>query len=171
MHKHRFFNTVMVALLLLGLLAAACAPAPTQAPAPAATEAPAAPAPAEPVMTEAPAAPVATEAPAEPVATEAPAAEAPMSDVELVFVWHSGGLGEKFEEIAQQYTALTGVKVRADLVPYGPQWHDKIAAEFAAQGSGFDLAMFDSQSMSEFASGGHVVQLNDFIDQERADQR
>ena len=95
--------------------------------------------------------------------TEAPAAEAPKSDVELVFVWHSGGLGEKFEELAQEYTAMTGVKVRADLVPYGPQWHDKIAAEFAARGSGFDLAMFDSQSMSEFASGGHVVQLNDYI--------
>ena len=90
-------------------------------------------------------------------------AEEPASDVELVFVWHSGGLGEKFEELAQEYTAMTGVKVRADLVPYGPQWHDKIASEFAARGSGFDLAMFDSQSMSEFASGGHVVLLNDYI--------
>ena len=96
-------------------------------------------------------------------AAEAPAAEQPKSDVELVFVWHSGGLGEKFEELAKEYTELTGVKVRADLVPYGPQWHDKIAAEFAAHGSGFDLAMFDSQSMSEFASGGHVVLLNDYI--------
>ena len=94
---------------------------------------------------------------------DAPVADVPESDVELVFVWHSGGLGEKFEELAKEYTALTGVTVRADLVPYGPQWHDKIAAEFAARGSGFDLAMFDSQSMSEFASGGHVVLLNDYI--------
>jgi multiple sugar transport system substrate-binding protein len=85
------------------------------------------------------------------------------SDVELVFVWHSGGLGEKFEELAREYTEITGVRVRADLVPYGPQWHDKIAAEFAARGSGFDLAMFDSQSMSEFASSNHVVLLNDYL--------
>lgn len=133
MQKHRIFNTVMVMMLLLGLLVSACAQ---------------------------PAAP--TSAPAAESEGEEPAA-APESDVELVFVWHSGGLGEKFEELAQEYTAMTGVKVRADLVPYGPQWHDKIAAEFAARGSGFDLAMFDSQSMSEFASGGHVVQLNDYI--------
>jgi multiple sugar transport system substrate-binding protein len=164
MKKHRFFNTIMVALLLMSFFLAACAPPAAEEPAEApAAEEPAAEAPAA----EAPVveAPVATEAPVveAPAATEAPAAEAPKSDVELVFVWHSGGLGEKFEELAQEYTAKTGVKVRADLVPYGPQWHDKIAAEFAAQGSGFDLAMFDSQSMSEFASGGHVVQLNDYI--------
>lgn len=139
MYKHRLFNTVLVALLLLGILSTACAQ-------------PAAP-------TAQPEAPK----PAEVQETEAPQAEAPKSDVELVFVWHSGGLGEKFEELAKEYTAMTGVRVRADLVPYGPQWHDKIAAEFAARGSGFDLAMFDSQSMSEFASGGHVVQLNDYI--------
>jgi multiple sugar transport system substrate-binding protein len=100
--------------------------------------------------------------------TQAPATVAPQGDtgkkdIELVFVWHSGGLGEKFEELAREYTEMTGVRVRADLVPYGPQWHDKIAAEFAARGSGFDLAMFDSQSMSEFASGNHVVLLNDYI--------
>lgn len=110
----------------------------------------------------APAPATATEVVDKPAAEE-PVAEQPKSDVELVFVWHSGGLGEKFEELAVEYTKLTGVKVRSDLVPYGPQWHDKIAAEFAARGSGFDLAMFDSQSMSEFASGGHVVALNDYI--------
>jgi multiple sugar transport system substrate-binding protein len=141
------FLYVLALVVLLGGLFAACAPAPTEE-APAA-EAPAAEAPAE----EAPA----EEAPAE----EAPAA--PQSDVELVFVWHSGGLAEQFERIAQEYTQQTGVAVRADLVPYGPQWHDKIAAEFAARGAGFDLAMFDSQSMSEFASGNHVVLLNDYI--------
>jgi len=102
--------------------------------------------------------PAATPAPQQPAAQE-PAKK----DVELTFVWHSGGLGEKLEEIAKEYTKLTGVVVRADLVPYGPQWHDKIAAEFAARGSGFDLAVFDSQSMSEFASQDHVVQLNDYL--------
>lgn len=144
MSKWRFITLIVALSMILG----ACVPA---APAAPAAEAPAA---------EAPAA--AEPAAAKPAAAE-PAAEAPKSDVELVFVWHSGGLGEKFEELAKEYTALTGVRVRADLVPYGPQWHDKIAAEFAARGSGFDLAMFDSQSMSEFASGGHVVRLNDKI--------
>jgi len=149
MHKVRLLNVFMFVVIMAGVIAG-CAPA-----------APAAPAVVAP--TEAPAAVAPTEAPAAEAPTEAPVAEAPKSDVELVFVWHSGGLGEKFEELAKEYTAKTGVKVRADLVPYGPQWHDKIAAEFAAKGSGFDLAMFDSQSMSEFASGNHVVLLNDYI--------
>ena len=144
MHKARFFSILMVVIVLVSMIATACAPQP----------------PAEQPAAEQPAA---EQPAAEQPAAEQPAAEAPKSDVELVFVWHSGGLGEKFEELAKEYTALTGVRVRADLVPYGPQWHDKIAAEFAARGSGFDLAMFDSQSMSEFASGGHVVKLNDYI--------
>ena len=138
MQKHRWFYGLMVVLLLVGMLSSACGQPATPTEKPAEAEQPAAP-------------------------TEEAVAPAPRSDVELVFVWHSGGLGEKFEELAKEYTALTGVKVRADLVPYGPQWHDKIAAEFAARGSGFDLAMFDSQSMSEFASGGHVVKLNDYL--------
>ena len=144
MHKARFFSILMVVIVLVSMIATACAPQP----------------PAEQPAAEQPAA---EQPAAEQPAAEQPAAEAPKSDVELVFVWHSGGLGEKFEELAKEYTALTGGRVRADLVPYGPQWHDKIAAEFAARGSGFDLAMFDSQSMSEFASGGHVVKLNDYI--------
>ena len=146
MQKSRLYNLLMIVVLLSGIALSACAPQ-----TPAATEAPAA-------VGETPA--VAGETPA--AAGETPASP-PKSDVELTFVWHSGGLGEKLEEIAKEYTALTGVVVRADLVPYGPQWHDKIATEFAARGSGFDLAVFDSQSMSEFASQNHVVALNDYL--------
>lgn len=90
----------------------------------------------------------------------APAAKKP---VELTVFWHQGGLGDYLVDIAKEYTAKTGVVVRGDFVPYGPQWHDKIAADFAAKSSSVDLAVFDSQSMSEFASGGHVLKLNDLL--------
>ncbi len=40
-------------------------------------------------------------------------------------------------------------------------WHDKIAAEFAIKGAGFDIAMWDSQSLAEFAGGGHAYSMND----------
>jgi len=62
--KHRFLSLTLTALVFFGLLLSACAPAPTEPPAPAPTQAP---------VTEAPAA---TEAPATeaPEATEAPAA-------------------------------------------------------------------------------------------------
>ena len=139
MQKSRFFYSFVCLTMLLGLILSACAPQP-----------------AAPTTS-----PSGSDQGSTQTNTQVP--EPPKSNVELTFVWHSGGLGEKLEEIAKEYTALTGVVVRADLVPYGPQWHDKIAAEFAARGSGFDLAVFDSQSMSEFASQGHVVQLNDLL--------
>jgi multiple sugar transport system substrate-binding protein len=146
MSKWRFITLIVALSMILG----ACVPT-----APAA--APAAPAAAEPAKPAEPAA--AAPAAAEPAKPAEPA-KAP---VELTVFWHSGGLGDVLVEIAKEYTKETGVVVRGDFVPYGPQWHDKIAAEFAAHGSGVDLAVFDSQSMSEFASGGHVLKLNDML--------
>jgi multiple sugar transport system substrate-binding protein len=147
MSKWRFITLIVALSMILG----ACVPtAPAAAPA-----APAAPAAAEPAKPAAPAA-------AEP--TKAAEAAAPAkAPVELTVFWHSGGLGDVLVEIAKEYTKETGVVVRGDFVPYGPQWHDKIAADFAAHSSGVDLAVFDSQSMSEFASGGHVYNLNDWL--------
>ena len=135
----RTFATIVVVVTVLSLVLSSCAQTP------AATQAPAA------------------QQPAANSTAEQPAAAAPKSDVELTVFWHQGGLGDYLVDIAKEYTAETGVKVRGDFVPYGPQWHDKIAADFAAHSSSVDLAVFDSQSMSEFASGGHVVQLNDLI--------
>ena len=56
------------------------------------------------------------------------------------------------------------VKIVPALVPYGPEWHGKIASEFAIQGDGFDFAMWDSQSTAEFAGGGHAYSVNDIFD-------
>ena len=81
----------------------------------------------------------------------------------LTVVWHAGTCADALLDVAQGFEEETGVKVEGSLVPYGPQWHDKIASEFAAQGSGFDLAAWDSQSASEFAGGGHAVQLNPLL--------
>lgn len=83
--------------------------------------------------------------------------------VELTLVWHSGGLGELLLDLSKEYTKQTGVVVRGELLPWA-EWHDKIAAEFATHGSRFDLVVFDSQSMSEFASNGHLVLLNPYLD-------
>jgi multiple sugar transport system substrate-binding protein len=85
-------------------------------------------------------------------------------NVTLTVVWHSGICADTLLEIAKDYEKETGVKVVGALVPYGPQWHDKVASEFAAHGSGFDLAAWDSQSVGEFAGGGHCVKLNPYIE-------
>lgn len=82
---------------------------------------------------------------------------------ELTIVWHSGDLGEYLIEMSKEYTKQTGVKINVELVPWD-KWHDTIASDLASMGSRFDLVVFDSQSMSEFASQGHVVLLNPYLD-------
>jgi multiple sugar transport system substrate-binding protein len=84
------------------------------------------------------------------------------ADTELTFVWHAGTCADALVEIAQDYPDKSVTLVPA-LVPYGPEWHNKIASEFAIKGDGFDFAMWDSQSTAEFAGGGHAVRLNDLF--------
>ena len=85
------------------------------------------------------------------------------ADTELTFVWHAGTCADALVEIAQDYPDKSVTVVPA-LVPYGPEWHNKIASEFAIKGDGFDFAMWDSQSTAEFAGGGHAVQLNELFE-------
>lgn len=85
------------------------------------------------------------------------------AQTELVFVWHAGTCADTFVEIARDYPDQS-VRITPALVPYGPEWHNKIASEFAIQGDGFDFAMWDSQSTAEFAGGGHAVLFNDLFD-------
>ncbi len=84
--------------------------------------------------------------------------------VTLTFIWHAGDRAELFRKIAREYTEQTGVEVHAVLPPMTTEWYQRIADEFARKGSGFDLCMFDSQNMSEFASQGHVLRLNDWLE-------
>ncbi|MEZ5666293.1 MAG: extracellular solute-binding protein [Alphaproteobacteria bacterium] len=82
---------------------------------------------------------------------------------DLTFVWHAGTCADAIVSIAQRYP-VADVHIVPALVPYGPEWHNKIASEFAIQGDGFDFAMWDSQSTAEFAGGGHAVSINEVFE-------
>ena len=86
---------------------------------------------------------------------------------ELVVIWNAGTCPTAFLDIAKEYTKETGVAVKGAFVPYGPQWHDKMASEFAAKGAGFDIAVWDSQSVAEFAGAGHCELLNERIEKSK----
>lgn len=88
------------------------------------------------------------------------------AQTELTFVWHAGTCADALVEIARDYPD-PDVRIVPALVPYGPEWHNRIASEFAIQGDAFDFAMWDSQSTAEFAGGGHAVLINDIF--ERSD--
>ena len=66
-------------------------------------------------------------------------------------------------DIAKDYPDKC-VKIVPALVPYGPEWHNKIASEFAIKGDAFDFAMWDSQSTAEFAGGDARQCINDIFD-------
>ncbi len=85
-----------------------------------------------------------------------------VNQVDLKIVWHVGPLGNLLKELGKEYTKQTGVEIEVELIPQ-TEWHDRIAAEFSKKGNSFDLDIFDSHSMSEFASQGHVFLLNPFL--------
>lgn len=85
------------------------------------------------------------------------------AQTELTFVWHAGTCADALVEIARDYPN-PDVRIVPALVPYGPEWHNRIASEFAIQGDAFDFAMWDSQSTAEFAGGGHAVLINDIFE-------
>jgi len=82
---------------------------------------------------------------------------------ELNIIWHSGVLGDLLNEMGKEYTKQTGVVINVDLVPWA-KWHDTIAADFASKEGKYDLVIFDSQSMSEFASRGNILLLNPYLE-------
>jgi multiple sugar transport system substrate-binding protein len=86
------------------------------------------------------------------------------ADTTLTFVWHAGTCADAIVAIAKDYPDKS-VKIVPALVPYGPEWHNKIASEFAIKGTGFDFAMWDSQSTAEFAGGGHAYSINKIFEE------
>jgi hypothetical protein len=81
----------------------------------------------------------------------------------LTVFWHAGDLAAAAQRISRDYTAETGVEIRWTLPPLSQDYYRRIADEFARQGAAFDLCIFDSQSMSEFASQGRVLRLDELL--------
>jgi multiple sugar transport system substrate-binding protein len=157
--------SILLVLALAVVLVGACAPAPTEAPPP--TEAPMAEEPAaEEPMAEEPAAeePAAEEPAAEEPAAEEPAAEEPAAGgvTELTILWAEWDPANYLATLVQDYEAETGIKVNVIQEPWGT-FLDRVSAEWAAGGTGFDMVVGDSQWLGQGASQGHYVNLTDFF--------
>jgi len=68
---------------------------------------------------------------------------------------------EEFTEYAKQYGYE--VEIRFDYSPWGT-YYQRLSSVFAAHSSEIDLAFSDSQWIGEFAEGGHIIKINDFLD-------
>ena len=139
---------MMVLVLVLGV--AACGGKATPAPEPTA-----APAAAEP--TKAP------EAPA-PEPTKAPEAAAPAAGnvKELTIQWAQWDPANYLQEIGNLYEQETGIKINVVQEPWG-SYQNKVSAEWAARGTGFDMVVGDSQWIGQAVTEGHYVDMTDWL--------
>ncbi|HUW15395.1 MAG TPA: extracellular solute-binding protein [Anaerolineae bacterium] len=136
--------------LIVVLIVAGCGQKaePTQAPAPTAAPAKA---------TEAPAKPTAV--PAKP--TEPPAVAAPAVD-ELVIWWAEWDPANYLQEVGNLYEAETGIKVTVVQEPWG-SYQNRVTAEWAARGTGFDMVVGDSQWIGQGVTEGHYMDMTEFL--------
>jgi multiple sugar transport system substrate-binding protein len=143
-------------ILLLLTLAVAFAVVAAQCAAPAAE----APPPEEPAAEE----PVAEEPAAEEPAAEEPAAEEPAAPAveELTIWWAQWDPANYLQEIGNLYEQETGTKVTVVQEPWD-SYFNRVSAEWAARGTGFDMVVGDSQWIGQAATEGHYVDMTDFL--------
>jgi multiple sugar transport system substrate-binding protein len=81
---------------------------------------------------------------------------------ELTILWAEWDPANYLQELVNQYQAETGVTVTVETVPW-PDFQTKAFTEFNAQGSAYDLVVGDSQWLGAASTGGHYVELTDFV--------
>ncbi len=80
---------------------------------------------------------------------------------ELTIFWAEWDPANYLQELANIYTAETGVTVTVQTTPW-PDFQTKTFAEFNAKGDAFDMVVGDSQWVGAGSTGGHYVDLTDF---------
>jgi multiple sugar transport system substrate-binding protein len=144
--KKVLYLLLVVAIVGLAACGAKATPAPTAAP-----EAP--------KPAEATTAPEPTPVPAPTTAPE-PAAAGGVK--ELVIQWAQWDPANYLQEIGNLYEQETGIKITVVQEPWG-SYQNKVSAEWAARGTGFDMVVGDSQWIGQAVTEGHYVDMTQFL--------
>jgi len=86
----------------------------------------------------------------------------PGKGITLSVTWFQWQPAELLTKVAEDFTKETGIVVKGDYVPYD-QYHGRLFTEMHAKGSSWDLIVVDSQWVGEMVTGGHLLQLTDWI--------
>jgi multiple sugar transport system substrate-binding protein len=81
---------------------------------------------------------------------------------ELNIWWAEWDPANYLQQIGNDYEAATGIKVNVVQTPWG-SYFDRVATEWAAQGSSFDMVVGDSQWLGQAVTEGHYVDMTDFL--------
>jgi multiple sugar transport system substrate-binding protein len=81
---------------------------------------------------------------------------------ELTIFWAEWDPANYLQELVNEYTKETGTKVTVQTTPWG-DFQTKTFAELNAKGDAYDLVVGDSQWLGAASTGGHYVDLTDFV--------
>jgi multiple sugar transport system substrate-binding protein len=81
---------------------------------------------------------------------------------ELTIFWAEWDPANYLQELVNDYTKETGVKVTVETTPW-TDFQTKTFREFAAKGSAYDMVVGDSQWLGAGSTEGHYVDLTDFF--------
>ncbi len=76
--------------------------------------------------------------------------------------WAEWDPANYLQQLVNEYGEETGVTVNVVQTPWG-SYYDRVAAEWAAQGTAFDLVVGDSQWLGQGVTEGHYLELTDFM--------
>ncbi|MDX1995572.1 MAG: sugar ABC transporter substrate-binding protein [bacterium] len=81
---------------------------------------------------------------------------------ELTIWWAEWDPANYLQEIANMYQEETGITVTVVQTPWG-SYFDRVGAEWAAQGTAFDMVVGDSQWLGQAVTEGHYVDMTEFL--------
>src|SRR3954469_23821310 len=81
---------------------------------------------------------------------------------ELTIFWAEWDPANYLQELVNQYTKETGVKVTIETTPWS-DFQTKTFREFAAKSGTYDMVIGDSQWLGAGSTDGHYVDLTDFF--------
>lgn len=81
---------------------------------------------------------------------------------ELTIFWAEWDPANYLQELVNQYTKETGVKITVETTPWS-DFQTKTFTEFNAHGDTYDMVVGDSQWLGAGATGGHYVDLTQFF--------
>ena len=81
---------------------------------------------------------------------------------ELTIWWAEWDPADFLQQVANDYEAETGIKVNVVQEPWG-SFFNRVGAEWAAQGDGYDMVVGDSQWVGQGVTEGHYIDMTDFL--------
>jgi multiple sugar transport system substrate-binding protein len=89
-------------------------------------------------------------------------AAGPAAAQELTIFWAEWDPANYLQELANEYTAETGVQITVETTPWS-DFQTKAFTEFNAKGDAYDMVVGDSQWLGAGSTQGHYVELTDFF--------